>query len=470
MGDGEVRDCWGGRVEDRMTSAKDMMKRDSYKKKIWDYLGSRDFSVFIFVMACTYSVILVIFATVIPLPWVKRIANLLPFKVLYMLFFINLIICEIKWIPVIVRKCRKPKIPKAMEDLQRFRHKIKLRSQGSGVRSFEKYLRWRGYKVKTGVRSQESEENVSCLTYHVSPLLYAYKGRFSPVGNLLFHIAFLLLLFGAWISIFTHFEGTTILMEKQEFMGTREEYSSISARTADLPPIVFRVDRIVPQFWGNQILFTDLKAEVRFPTHGRVHSGVIRLAQPIKINGAKVAVSGIGYIPMFLLKDKAGNILDSGNVNMNIFPPGNEDHFQIPGYPHKIFVSFYPDYEIKDGKIMNRSMDIVNPAYYVKVFRNRVLSFSGILKPGEEIYYDGVGLSFPEFKYWGQFRIVKNPGFIYIWIAFILFGTGLVWKLLFYRKEIAVVKEGAAIYLYGNSDYYQRLFEDRLRMLAEGEV
>lgn len=435
----------------------DIDNKDSFKKRLWDFLGSRDLSVFIFVMACTYSLILVIFATVIPTPWVNRIAWLLPFKVLYLLFFINIIICEIKWIPVTLRRCKKPTIPRTKEDLERFRHKVTVQSSEFGVQSLGRYLRRSGYNVQG--------TDASCLTSHTPPVLYAYIGRFSPLGNVLFHTGFLFLLLGVWVGIFSSFDGTALLAEGQDLMGTRAEYTSVTGM-AEPPLVNLRVERITPRYWKDVLLFTDLKADVRYPYEGEVRSGVVRLSQPLSIGDAKITIAGIGFTPMYFLKDKNGIELDSGYVRMNLFPPGNEDHFQIPGYPHEIFVCFYPDYEIKDGEITNRSMNTVNPAYYIKVFRNRVPSYSGILKPGEEAYYEGLRLSFPEFKYWGMFRVVKNSGFVYIWISFILFGVGLVWRLLFYRREVAVIEEGEVIYLYGSSDYYHRLFENRLKTLA----
>lgn len=438
----------------------------SYKKKIWDFLGSRDLSVFIFVMGCTYALILVIFGFFIPVPWVGRIATLLPFKVLYLLFFINLIICEIKWIPVVIRRCNKPKLPETAEELQRFRHRIEVGTHGrmslqeSGVSGLEKYLRRRGYRVEIGVRSQESGDN------DVSPLLYAYKGRFSPIGNLLFHAAFLFIFIGVLVGPFKSFSGTTSLMEGQGFGGSMEEYNSISSKAAELPMVSFEVNRIIAEFWPKQFLFTDLRAEVSYVRSGIIQKGVIRLSQPLRMNGTIITMSDVGYVPMYFLRDKEGNELDKGYVRMNIFPPGRVDHFQIPGYPHQIFLSFYPDYEFRDGRIVNRSMKLANPAYFVKVFRNKVLSYSGILKPGEEAYFEGLRLTFPEFKYVGGFKIVKNPGFVYIWTSFILLGVGLAWRLLYYRREVFIVKEREGIYLYGGCDYYHRLFENSLRILV----
>lgn len=432
-----------------------MSHRIGIKERLWGLLGSRELSVFIFVMACTYALFLIIFATVVPLPWVNNIARLLPFKVLYLLFFVNLIICEIRWLPAIIGKCRRARLPETTDDLQRFKYRIEVRDEGSGVRRLEGYLRSRGYKIQWSVVSGQGLENPSLLAPRSSLLLYASKGRFSSIGNLLFHSAFIFILLGGWTGLFSSFDSSTLLMEGEEFL---------TSETTQ-PAVNFKVEKITPAYWGNELLFTDLKADVRYPYKGGIGSGMIRLSQALSLGGSKVTVSGIGFAPKYLLKDKAGLDIGSGFVKMNIFPPGTEDHLQISGYPHKISVSFYPDHEVKDGKVISRSMNPVNPAYYVKVFRNKAVSYSGLLKPGEVAEYEGLRLSFPEFKYWGMFRIVKNSGFVFIWIACVLFIGGLAWRFLFYKREVAVIDEGDGVYLYGSSEYYPKLFEDKLRSL-----
>lgn len=441
-----------------------MLNRRTYMGSIWDFLGSRNLSVFIFVMGITYSLILVIFSLVVPAWWVGNIASLLPFKIFFIIFFINLLICEIKWIPVIINKCRKPKAPETFEELQRFKHRIDIQDLRFKIQDLKRYLRRRGYKIQgPGVRGQGAEENISRLTSHVTPILYAYKGRFSSLGNLLFHMAFFFILAGGWLGLMYRFEGSSIIMEGNNFMGAASEYTTLS-RGGPIPSISFRVDRIEPSYWENKLLFTDLKADVVYPEKGEISSGAVRLAQPLRIDGSMVTLTGMGIAPKYVLAEREGAVLDSGFVKLNIFPPGNEDVLMIEGYPYKILVSFYPDYEDREGVPSTRSMNPVDPAYFVKVFRNRIPSYTGVLKAGEEAQFEGLRLSFPEFKYWGMFRIVKNPGFLFIWVAFILFGIGLLLRLMYYRREIVVSSESTGIYLYGNSDYYHNLF---LNILSE---
>lgn len=431
-------------------------------KRLWDFLGSRDLSVFVFVMGMTYFLILAIFGILVPLPGVTNISKLLPYKVLYILFFINLLICEIKWIPVIIRRCRKPRAPETADEMERFGHKITVSSQQSAVSSLERYLRRRGYRVRSresGVGSQES----SLIPHPSSLLLYAYKGRFSPIGNLLFHISFLFLLIGVGLSTFYRFDGTLLLAEGQGVSGGDAVYLSSTETEFVYPPeIAFEVEKVTPIFWKEMLLFTELKADIIY----NGGTGVVRLSKPVRINGARVTITGIGITPAYLLTDGQGRELDKGYVNLNIFTPGSEDRFQIPDSPYRLRVSFYPDFELRDGRAINRSMNPVNPVFEVRVFRGRDRVFKGFLRPGEEAHFDGLSLSFPEFKYSGMFRVVYDRGFGFIWTGFILMIAGLVWRLLIYRKEVVIFREGNKITVAGHSDYYRNLFVYEIERLA----
>lgn len=448
----------------------DNIDKGSFEKKVWDFLGSRDLSVFIFIMGLTYIFFLAIFGMFVPLPWVNNISRLLPFKALYLLFFINLIICEIKWTPVVIHKCRKPKVPLTTEDMGRFRHKIAVSGQQSAVGKIENHLRRRGYKIQvSGVRGQVAKINSPRSPLNLRGeskervILHAYRGRFSPIGNLFFHVSFLFLLLGVGTSYLFRFEGNARVTEGYPFTGSKGEYSFIKSSPLALTPnISFSLEKLSPRFWKERLLFTDLKADLSYAKG----VGSAWMGSPLKVDNARITINDIGITPMYVLKNSDGKVIDSAFVNLAAFVPGSEDHFQLPGFPHLVFISFYPDHEVKGGKVTTRSMELRNPAYFLRVFRGRLLVYSGLLRLDEEADFEGLKLSFPEMRYWGEFRIVKDPGFIFIWIAFIFLGTGLIWRLLFYRREVSVVKEGEALYLCGSSDYYHSLFDNRLTILA----
>ncbi len=429
-------------------------------KKVWDFLGSRNLSVFIFVMATTYVLILFIFAFFIPVWWVDNIASLLPYKFLYLIFFVNLIICEIKWIPVVIRQCRRVQLSESEEELKKFRYRQAVQIKGLRVQAFKRYLKRRGYKVHVPECGMENAGGNNNAT-----LLHAYRGRFSPIGNLLFHTSFLFLLLGVIMSMLFSFEGTAMLTEGYPFSGSRGEYKSISASPmASLPKVTFDLKRISASFWEGKMLFTGLEAEL-------AHAGGVEVAQlssPVAVGDANVTISGYGYAPMYALKEKRDRLVDQGYVNLNVFIPGSEDHFQIPGYPHRIFVTFFPDYDEKKEGLPNRSMSPNNPAYGLRILRGRLPVYTGIVRQGEWADFDGMRISFPTFARWGDFKIVNNPGALYIWIAFIMMGVGLVWKLLFYRRELLLRQDGVgSVWLAGHFDYYPKLNANWLENVAE---
>lgn len=429
-------------------------------RKIGALAGSRNFSVFVLVMSISYVLILAVFGLLVENRWLNIMAGLFPFQLLYALFFLNLILVGVKWLPAVLLRCQKTELPQGSEKLSRFNHATPTQGSGFRVQEFKHYLQRHGYQVQL----DQGERNAAPGT-HPATLLYACRGRFSPLGNLLFHASFLLLLVGAVLNVYYRFEGTALIAEGRPFSGGKAEYRTIGgAAGAALPEVDFDVETITAEFWDKRLFFTRLEAQL-------LHRGgreIAKLSSAVQVGDAAVTIAGYGYVPKYVLKDKAGQILDEANVILSIFAPGSEDSFQVRGYPHKIFVSFYPDHAIVNGKIVTQSMNPVNPAYSLRIFRGRIPVYTGIVKPGEVAEYDGMSLSFPSYVKSADFQIVSNPGHPFIWIAFIMMGAGLVWRLLFYRKELVLWQDGAGrTWLAGRFDYYPKLHAHWLARMAE---
>ena len=428
-------------------------------RKIGDFAGSRNFSVFVLVMSISYVLILAVFGLLVEPRWLVILSGLLPFQLLYALFFLNLILVGIRRVPAVMQQCQTAELPRTAEKLNRFNHATEVQGAGFRIQEFTHYLQRRGYQVQV----DQGARNAAPGT-HPATLLYACGGRFSPLGNLLFHASFLLLLLGAVTNVLYRFEGTAVIAEGRPFSGGKAEYRTIGgAAGAALPEVDFDVETIAADFWDGRLFFTRLEAQL-------LHRGgrdIARLSSAAQVGNAAVTIAGYGYVPKFELKNKAGKSIDEANVMLNIFAPGSEDSFQVRGYPHKLFVSFYPDYAKVNGKIVNQSMNPVNPAYFLRILRGRISVYTGFIKPGEWADYDGLSISFPSFIRSGEFQIVRNPGHPFIWIAFIMMGLGLAWRLLFYRKELVLWRDDAGrTWLAGRFDYYPKLHEGWLARLA----
>ncbi len=423
----------------------------------WAFAGSRQLSVFVLVMGITYALILAVFRIGFGVDerWLSVLADLLPYKLFYALFLVNLTVLGIGWVPALFRLCRLPDLAQRVDHPGRFEGAAQVPGAGVRIEALERHLMRRGYRCSAPAGDGMPQEYLLC----------ASKGRSSSLGNLLFHGGFLLLLAGAVTNALYRFEGTAVIAEGGAFSGARKEYRTIAgAPDAALPQVDFDVERVSAEFWMGRLLFTHLQAQL-------LHRGgrdVATVSAPAQVGNATVTIAGYGYAPTFQFKGKDGVIADMATVKLNIISPGNEDYFYVPGYPHKIFVSFYPDHAEVDGRVASKSMNPVNPAYFVRILRGRIPVYAGLLKPGEWAAFDGLAISFPSFTRSGEFRIARNPGHPMIWMAFAVMGLGLAWRLFFHRKEVALWRDAAGCtWVCGRADYFPKLHAAWLASLAD---
>jgi len=411
-------------------------------KRLWDRAGSRGLSLFIFITAITYSLISYVFALFVPKSWFDSFQTLLPMVVLYALFFMNLLICQIKWLPVIIRRLRRPESP-PLSDLHRW---VFVRDHPA-----------KGDKLEAGLPKSYS------ITTHEEErkkIIYAFKGIGSPLGNLLFHVSYFFLLTGIFISLLFRFDGKALVAEGTNFDGAEQSYQSTTGSLyAALPDINFNLNSINPEFWGNELLFTDLRADMTL-NDGTKESAW--LSSPVRMDGARVSIAGIGYAFRYLLTDQKGRELASGMELLNVFMPGVEEVFKVSGYPHRFSVAYYPDALIKDESVTNRSMNRNNPVIGLRVYRGRLPVYSGLIREGEAADFDSLKISIEEVKYWGDLKVVKNPGFPWIWAAFIMMVSGLIWRFFFCRKEIVIVEGVGGVSVYCRSEFFPGLYERKV--------
>lgn len=407
-------------------------------KKIWNFLGSRNLSVFIIITAVVHVLILFAFAFLIPLWWVEKIAGLLPYQFVSILFLVNIAICLIKWFPVARSRCRVDEITGHHPDSGYFPHRIRIGRGNVRPDEIEKLVKKKGYRIL------EAQGN--------DALFFAVRGRFSPLGTLLFHFSFFILLTGILVNLLFRFEGLTIIPEGVSFSAGQGNFRSITAAPLAKPPRCdFRLEKISASFWEKEILFTSLEARILS------NDGIdtTRLSSPVHLGGSAVTIAGYGYAPEFVIEDKSGRIVKHGNVLLNVFVPGLEDFFFVEDLPYKVMVSFYPDFTMSAGKPSSKSMNPVHPAYGVRVLRGKLQLYSGILQPGERASFDEYRISFPSFRRWGEFKIIFAPGRVFIWIGFIVMIAALIWRLLFYRREIVLSQnEAGELWLAGRFEYY----------------
>lgn len=256
------------------------------------------------------------------------------------------------------------------------------------------------------------------------------RRRVAQLGSFLFHGAFLLVASGFLLTLLMRQDARTWVALGEEFEARPEQYLEHSPprrMATGVPPLRFRVERLEPRFWADQLLFTELAADLRFP-HGELVR--TRINRPLWLGGATfVRLSGFGWAPRFELADARGLRIDSAVVKLNVFPPGVRDFFVPPRFPHRVHVQVFPDYAPAATGPTTRTMNLVNPALAVEVRRGRVELGGATLRLGEAFHFEGLSLSFPEILPWGEFSIVWDPGAPVLFTGYLLGLLGLVLKL-----------------------------------------
>lgn len=261
------------------------------------------------------------------------------------------------------------------------------------------------------------------ITISVTTKKYAYK------GNLLFHIAFIIVLIGAFLSALYDFRGTFTIVEGSTFWGDEREYTvkpSMGAFRKSVPRFSLRLDNIEPGFWKGQLYFVKLEAKLKYPAETLENTATAWLNGGPTINGVRLRLKNYGFFPEVTV-EQDGRLILKGPAKMLVFPPGTEDSITAGNY--KVLIKVFSDPKIEEGRIRNASMEITDPVFLVRVewLGNEVLRT--IVRKGESIRAGDLVITFTGLKKWVEMAAVKDLGEPVIFLGFIIGGVGLVMRL-----------------------------------------
>lgn len=378
-------------------------------------LGSWKLSVVLMVVAALYYGFLAIWATSSPPHVVQRIASLAPFWVVYLLLLTNTGVCLWRRFPALRRD---------------------LRAEPAAVKTPPAQV----LPTAAGMTPDQAEAMMRRLGFRTTRThdraLWGLRRRWASLGTYLFHGSFFLLLAAAALTMALRHDERAVVAVGEEFVGAPEQSRSVSQPALiglRPPPPGFTVESIVPEFWGDALLFTQLEARLVLADGG---PAVTRINRPLWTGWwTFLRLSGFGYAPRYELADRHGRVLESAFVKVNVFPPGQRDSFTLEQYPHRVSLEVLPDAVEVEGEVRNRSLNLVEPAALVRVTRGRVELGEAAIFPGDGLEFEGMRLSFPEIRYWGEFSIVHDPGIPVLFLAFAIAMVGLAFKVRGGRGE-----------------------------------
>lgn len=376
---------------------------------------------------------------------------------LWVLFFLNLVFIMSGRIPAIVKRCCKKTLPLNVDSIRSGRHHEVI--DGANMEGVEAVLKKRGYEVHGNQNS-----------------FFAVKNRLSPLGTVLFHLSFFLLLIGGVVSFYTKFSASAELAVGEAFEG---KYSSAhKPKIGDIPSTSFTVEDIRPSYYRKTV---PVGLDVALLTKsGRK---IIGINKPYKEGALSFVIKGMDVAPLFIIRDSKGNDIDGAYVKLKGLG-GTENFFTMNDYEFRAV--FYTDLrsglketagEMPDAPQVLKQFpgmmspvlqpaEVIDPAFHITAMKDMKIIRSGTIRKGESLEFDGHSILFSDLTYWVKFYVVKEHGVGIIYSGFALMVLALVIRFLFFRREIKGVIEDGNLYIVGSGEFYPAVFEDEFKKLV----
>jgi len=250
--------------------------------------------------------------------------------------------------------------------------------------------------------------------------------KYANIGNLIFHGAFILFATSALLSYFFRFEGVAQVEEGDAFFGEESEYTT-SLKGSEFkrlaPNISFRLDKTDVQYWNGQLFFTKLDGYLTYPMDSLKSNAVIDLTGETYINGARVRIKDFAFFPIVDVKTRSGYFFHD-TAKISVYPPGMAEDFMLAG-DYQVFMKVLSDPEMgADGTYYNKSVNVTDPVFEVRVEWLNDVIFKGFFREGEELRTRDIYIKFEGLRYWLNVAIVRDPGEIPAAIGFIMLITG----------------------------------------------
>ncbi|MEV7382598.1 cytochrome c biogenesis protein ResB [Streptomyces lydicus] len=187
-------------------------------------------------------------------------------------------------------------------------------------------------------------------THRSGTAVAAEKGYLREVGNLVFHVALIVMLVAFAVGSLWKSEGGKLITEGDGFANSLTQYDDFKSGaffdTDTMEPFGFTLDKFVATYErtgpqkGTPRIF---RADVRYfsGADGKEHTTSIEVNSPLDIAGNRVYLLSHGYSPQVTVKDGRGKVVYKGAVP---FLPQDSKNFTSTG------VVKVPGARTKDGK------------------------------------------------------------------------------------------------------------------------
>ncbi|GAA5133706.1 cytochrome c biogenesis protein ResB [Alloalcanivorax gelatiniphagus] len=322
-----------------------------------------------------------------------------------------------------------------------------------------------------------------------SDAVSAERGYLREAGNLVFHLAVIVVLVGVAVGSLFGYKGGVIMLNGEDygFSNNLTQYDDFASGALFDPDVMepfsfsitdFQVDWLTD---GQRAgMAREFVAELAYETEpgGETRDYDLRVNHPLSIGGTDIFLIGHGYAPVITIRDGEGEITKSGPV---VFLPTNGQTFESFGVVKAPFANpeqiglegtFYPTFSMgtdADGNLTMptsifgaagdplismslwtgdlgvddgsaSSVYVLDKAEATQVMKANGQPFRMDLRPGESVTLpDGLGtVSFDGLQRWNKIQISRSPGKLVALAGVVLALVGLLGSLFIRPRRMWV--------------------------------
>jgi cytochrome c biogenesis protein len=394
------------------------------------------------------------------------------FAAIYILLMVSLVGCIIPRLFVYWRALRAqpPAAPRHLDRLPAHTSYETREGPADVLERARTVLKGRGYRVRAGDDWVAGE-----------------RGYLREAGNLVFHLAVLVVLVGFALGGLFGYKGGVILVVGNGFTNGLTQYDDFDPGslfdTSSMEPFSFKVDQFDVDWIDSgprQGMAQGFNAHLTYreDPDSATHTYDLRVNHPLKIGGTEVFLIGHGYAPIITVRDGNGDVAYSGPT---VFLP-EDSGFRSFGVvkasdakptPIGLEGLFFPTYLSVDGNPVNVMGDLRNPTLSMqawvgdlstddgtpqsvyelvtskatKVTKTDGSMFRVDLQPGQSIDLpDGAGsVTFEGVDRWTRLQISRTPGMHLALGGIVAALVGLLLSLFIRPRRVWVRVSGTTV-------------------------
>ncbi|MCK1820719.1 cytochrome c biogenesis protein ResB [Streptomyces sp. XM83C] len=315
----------------------------------------------------------------------------------------------------------------------------------------------------------------------------AEKGYLREAGNLVFHIALIVMLVAfAWGQLYKS-EGNKLIVQGGGFSNTLTQYDDFKSGNLfsqdDLDPFSFRLNKFTGTYeltGPNRGTPRTYEADVTYSVgaYGKEQRTTIKVNEPLEIGDSKVYLVSHGYAPVITVRDARGKIVMNkeavpllpldGNVTSSGAIKVMDGYRNAKGEKEQLgFQAFFlPTYGGKGSTMLSAFPALLNPMLALNAYHGDLGVDSGVpqsvyqlnkkkltefkdskgelfkqqLKIGETMTLPGGAgsVTFEGVKEWAGFQVTRQPGSGWALVGAVAAILGLAASLFIQRRRVWV--------------------------------